>query len=237
MPTPLPSFPASATPSKELVDPSTLVYHLDMFLLIVILVFATFNAPRAIARFAHRSEWLQGHILYSVTLKRKPRANVDTRSIYMHSDPQRAALNLDGGSSDAMHTQNVPYFPSQSTHDEKALPPRPLTIVAPTLTQPTWHMPMLSSLMHPISSLLHSRVHDNYSLGQVLLMAGYGVVMLYVGLYRSSPFVDFNRSAWVAVSQLPFVYVLATKNNVIGILVGVGYEKVFLRHSNTRLIF
>ena len=219
------------------VDPSSLVYHIDIFLLIAILVFAAFNAPRAIARFARRSEWLQGHLLHSVTLTRKPRTNLNTKSICLHSDPQQTVLDLDGGSTEAMHSQGTPYFPSQSTHNEKALPPRPLTVVEPASTQQTWHMPMLSSLVHPVASLLHSRVHESYSLGQVLLMAGYSVVILYAGLYRSSPFVDFDRSGWVSVSQLPFIYVLATKNNVIGMLVGVGYEKVCVSGGMTRKTF
>lgn len=218
---------------EEHVDPGSLVYRVDILLLITILVFASFNAPRAIARFAHRSEWLQGHILHSVTLTRKPRINLNTRSIYLHSDPEKAALDLDDGGTEAMCSRRNLYFPSQWTHDEKALPPRPMTVVAPVSTQQTWHMPMLSSLMHPASSLLHKRVHESYSLGQVLLMAGYSLIVLYSGIYRSSPFVDFERSGWVATSQLPFIYILATKNNVIGMLVGVGYEKVWLSDDVT----
>ena len=219
---------------EELVDPSSLVYRIDIFLLIVILVFASLNVPRAIVRFAHRSEWLQGHMLHSAALTRKPRINLNTTSIYLHSDPQKAALDLDGGSTEAMHLQSTPYFPSESTHDEKALPPRPSTVVVPTSIQQTWHMPMLSSLMNPVAGLLHTRVHENYSLAQVLIMTGYSVVILVAGLYQSSPFVDFDRSGWVSTSQLPFIYILATKNNVIGMLVGVGYEKVCFRRYTER---
>lgn len=207
------------------MDPASLVYDIDIFLLFVIIVFALFNAPRAIARFARRSEWLQGHLLHSATLTRKPRINLNTNSIYLHSDPQKPVLDLDGGATEAIYSQSNPYFPSESSLHEKALPPRPLTIVVPP-SQQAWHMPMLSSLVHPLATLLHTRVHENYSLGQVLLMAGYSVIILYAGLYKSNPFVDFNRSGWVSTSQLPFIYILATKNNVIGMLIDVGYEKV-----------
>ncbi|KAG8216185.1 ferric reductase like transmembrane component-domain-containing protein [Butyriboletus roseoflavus] len=224
----MPTISTRSASSK--VDPISLVYHVDIFLLIVILVFAVFNAPRAITRFAHRSEWLQGHFLRSTTMTRKPRINLNTNSIYLHSNPQKAALDLDDDSSDATHSQSVPYLTSQSTYNEKALPSRPLTVVLPASIQQTWHMPMLSSLIHPVASLLHRRVHENYSLGQVLLMTGYAVVILYAGLYKSSPFVDFDRSGWVTASQLPFIYILAAKNNVIGMLVGVGYEKLNYLH-------
>jgi ferric-chelate reductase len=224
---------AAVSSSEPVVDPGSLVYHIDIFLLIAILVFALFNAPRAIARFASRSEWLWGR-LHSVTLTRQPRINLNTNSIYLNSDPQKTILDLDGDGTEAMHLQSTPYFPSQSTHDEKAPPSRPLTVLEPASMPQTWHMPMLSSLMNPVASLLHSRVHEKYSLGQIFLMVGYSVVVLYAGLYRSSPFVDFNRSGWVSASQLPFIYILATKNNVIGMLVGVGYEKVCVSGDVTR---
>ena len=227
----------TSAPSEPAVNPSSLVYRIDIFLLIVILVFATFNAPRAIARFTRRSEWFQGYLLHSATLTCKPRIDLNTNSIYLNSDPQKTVLDLDGGSTEAMHLQTIPYFPSQTTHHEKALPPRPFSVVQPASMQQTWHMPMLSSLTHPVASLLHIRVLENYSLGQVLLMAGYTVVILYTGLYKSSPFVDPNRSGWVSVSQLPFIYILATKNNVIGMLVSVGYEKVCVSGDVTRKSF
>ncbi|KAG9310137.1 hypothetical protein JVU11DRAFT_9752 [Chiua virens] len=178
---------------------------------------------------ARRSEWLQGHLLYSTTLTRKPRTNLSTQSIYINSDPQKTTLDLDGGTTEAMHAQGAPYFSSQSSHVEKALPARPLTIVQP-VTQRPWHMPMLSSLMIPVSNLLHRRVHEHFSVAQVLLMAGYSTVILYAIQYKSIPFIDFDRSGWVSVSQLPLVYALATKNNVIGMLVGVGYEKLNYLH-------
>ena len=216
-----------APPPKAPVDPSSgLVYQIDIFLLIVILIFTVFNAPRAIARFANRSEWFQGHLLQSVTLTRKPRIHLNTNSIYLHSDPQKTVLDLDGGNTENVHLETLRYHPSQSTHNEKALPPRPLTFALHASTQQTWHMPTLSSLVPSTASLLHRRVHENYSLGQILLMAAYSIVILYAGLYQSSPFADPDRGAWVSISQLPFIYILATKNNAIGMLIGIGYEKV-----------
>lgn len=219
--------PSTSVPPAPTVDPESLVYRLDVFFLIVLLIFAVFNAPRAIARFARRSEWYQGHFLYSAPILRKPRINLNTNSIYLHSDPQKTVLDLDGESTENMHSQSVPYLPYQLTLGEKVPPPYPWTsVVPPVPSRQTWHMPMLSSLVPPIASVLHHRVHDNYSLGQVLLMAGYTIIIFYAGLYQSNPFVDYTRSGWVGISQLPFIYILATKNNVIGMLIGVGYEKV-----------
>ncbi|KAG0693019.1 hypothetical protein DFH29DRAFT_1007765 [Suillus ampliporus] len=69
--------------------------------------------------------------------------------------------------------------------------------------------PTLPSILHPVASVLRNCVHDNYS---------------------SNPFTDPERAGWVIASQIPFVYALATKNNIIGMMVGVGYEKLNLLH-------
>ena len=220
---PSPSRPPAAPHTSPSVESSSLVYRIDLFFLVVVFIFATFNAPRAIARLACRSERFRGFILRSTTLGRHPRINLNTNSIYLHSDPQKAPIDLDGETTEHAH---LPYLSSQWTHNEKALPPRPSTAVESALSQQNWHMPMLSSLVPQLASLLHLPVYEDYSLGQVLLMAAYGIVILYAGFHKSNPFLDFERSGWVSISQLPFVYILATKNNVIGMLVGLGYEKV-----------
>ncbi|KAF9239987.1 ferric reductase like transmembrane component-domain-containing protein [Melanogaster broomeanus] len=183
----------SATTTHTVPD-ATVVNGLDYFLFAIILLFALFNAPRAIARFSNPSEWLQGHLLRSVPLTRKSRS-VESLETY----------------------ETLPYL------NEKRLPPLPAT------KQP-WHLPMLSSFVHPLASFLNRRVHEGYSVAQALLMAAYTVALLYVGFYQSNPFIDPMRAGWVAVSQVPFIYALATKNNLIGILVGVGYEKLNYLH-------
>ncbi|KAI0954316.1 hypothetical protein AcV7_007581 [Taiwanofungus camphoratus] len=50
--------------------------------------------------------------------------------------------------------------------------------------------------------------------------------MLYAGLVNSDPFTDPDRAGFVATSQIPVIIVLATKNNVLGALVGQGYQKL-----------
>jgi len=61
--------------------------------------------------------------------------------------------------------------------------------------------------------------------------------MLYAGLYKSSPFSDPVRAGWVSVAQIPFVIALATKNNILGYLLGFTYEKLnFLHRFIGRLV-
>lgn len=50
--------------------------------------------------------------------------------------------------------------------------------------------------------------------------------MLYAGIYKSNPFTNPTRAGLVATSQVPLVFVVATKNNIVSALTGYGYEKV-----------
>lgn len=90
-------------------------------------------------------------------------------------------------------------------------------------------MHAFSSLVLPISSLLQQRVLKRYPLGQALLMSLYGLLIFSAAVHKLNPFVNFTHITWIAVSQLPWVYMRATKNNVIGAFVGAGYEKVCAR--------
>lgn len=94
-----------------------------------------------------------------------------------------------------------------------------------------WHFPMRISLRHPAAGFMRYHVLGSYNVTQVFLMAGYTLAVFYTAFYESNLFSIPKRVGWVVASQIPFVYALATKNNVIGLLVGTGYEKVCIRKS------
>lgn len=201
----------------------TLAYHLDIVIIIVILLCALLNVPRAVARFANSSERFRGYLLRYVPLRHKPRINLNTQSIYLYSDPEKSAIDLNDSSEGCTTTFKA--LP--------ALPTQPLGITtngSPSGGQKLVHMPMLSSLVHPVTNILSRSVHEGYTVGQVLLMAGYAAMVFYCGFYKSNPFSDPLRAGWVVTSQIPFVYIFASKNNLVGALVGVGYEKLNYLH-------
>lgn len=125
--------------------------------------------------------------------------------------------------------------PSEATEQPKEKPEGPsefsVTSLESAAMPKQWHFPMHISLRHPAAGLIHHRVLGNYTILQVLLMAGYSAAVLFAALYKSNPFSNPVRIGWVIASQFPFVYAFATKNNVIGLLVGVGYEKVCVEKS------
>lgn len=81
-------------------------------------------------------------------------------------------------------------------------------------------------ILRPVLRHLRVRVAPGVSMAQMLVMGLYFVVLLYPSFYRSSPFTDPLRAGWVCVGQLAFVFALAAKNNLVGVILGYGYEKV-----------
>lgn len=57
-------------------------------------------------------------------------------------------------------------------------------------------------------------------------MLAYFSILLFALLYKSSVWTDPGRAGWIAASQLPFLFAFAAKNNMIGWLLGVEYQKV-----------
>ncbi|KAG2346595.1 hypothetical protein BDR05DRAFT_794213 [Suillus weaverae] len=198
-----------------------LVYHADILIFGIILIFTLASLPRAYARFSRRSEWSQGHLLRSIVLlpSTKPRVNLNPALSYPVDPEKPTFVDFDhGDSSTTSGCTSLPYQNSLAhlVNDyEKALPKVPNR-------DPT--------IWHPAASVLRSRVLDNYSVNQVLLMLAYIIIIFYVSFYQSDPFSDPHRAGFVITSQIPFVYALATKNNIIGMMVGVGYEKLNFLH-------
>jgi ferric-chelate reductase len=114
--------------------------------------------------------------------------------------------------------------PNTQTHPIR----RPITRARPrhNLTSYPPHVPEWPAIARPLGGFLRFRVAPSYSLGQFLLVLGYSAVMAYSWFYKSNPFADPNRTGFVAVSQLPIIIALATKNNLVGLFLGAGYEKV-----------
>lgn len=206
--------------------------NIDIAISIVILALALFNAPRAVARFTNRSEWFQGLLLRYLPLTRKHRINLNTESIYLHSDPSKPPIDLDNSTSSCTTAHKVlPPIPGQALKNAYAGP------LSSEEKQPV-HVPMFLSVVHPLGNILTRRVYEGYTIGHVLLIVGYTAIIFYAGFYKSNPFVDPLRAGWVVTSQIPFLYAFATKNNVIGMLLGVGYEKLnyFHRHIGRLIV-
>lgn len=206
------------TPSLSSTQAEVFVFHVTLFLLSAIGFYVLLRLPRAFARFCRPSEWLTGHIFWHI-----PYRNTRAQRVYANnprnnfSSETCSAPETKEAASDDSHTlyvhnnnNNKSQHQAQTAFD---LPPHIVTCPA-----------FLQRLV-----LLHRvRLSPGFSVSQAAIMACYFAALLYAGLYKSSPFSDPVRAGWVAVSQLPIAIALATKNNVVGSLMGFTYEKVRL---------
>ncbi|KAF8908120.1 hypothetical protein CPB84DRAFT_1813372 [Gymnopilus junonius] len=194
-------------------DDSSFVYHVDLVLIALMAFFILTRLPRVFALF-WSSEWLNGHILYHIP--HRPSRRV-VQAVHSTFPPPREKGK--GQSSDDSHTS------SSDTQiqrlDEKGAP---VAINFPP------HISLSVKIFRPLLSCLRTRVAPGMSIFQVLVMTIYFAIVFYCGLYRSNVFTDNTRTGWIALAQLPFVFVFAQKNNVFGSLIGCGYEKLNFLH-------
>ena len=94
---------------------------------------------------------------------------------------------------------------------------------------PPPHVRSWSTAFPGLTWLLGTHIRPGYSVGRLILIYAYVGVILYAGLLHSNPFTNPVRAGLVTVSQVPLVVVLATKNNIVGALVGHGYERVSIQ--------
>jgi hypothetical protein len=80
--------------------------------------------------------------------------------------------------------------------------------------------------LRPMLKLMHARVNTGVPFSHVLVMAIWIGAVVFPAFYMTNAFTDPKRFGYITASQLPFVYAFGTKNNIVGTLLGIGYEKV-----------
>ncbi|KAI5121034.1 hypothetical protein M0805_008610 [Coniferiporia weirii] len=203
-------------------DPNaSLVYRFDIALLCVVGVFFLAAVPRAVGRLSNVSEWTRGLILYKGHLNnapRPPRTSVSTNLRRYDTNPTSPRAF-----SEQSHTLVRHNVYGDGTKEWNANPDRHAS--------PPMHVRALSSLVHPVSALFSYPVLPGKSVGKLVLMFLYlGGIIFIVFFNDGNPLASPNRLGFIAASQLPVAVALGTKNNLIGMLIGVGYEKLNFLH-------
>jgi len=176
--------------------------HVDYFLLGLFGLFSLIGLPRAVVRFSRAYELSNGYFFFKRRQAGRPsKAQLRTAS----RQPAAAVFDLGSGisnkSADAL---------SGVVHRN-----------APT------HVSRWSTLVHPlVPYVLNYRIAPGTSIGKAGVLVAYLAAVLYAGLYRNNPFSSSVRAGFVVMSQIPIVYALGTKNNVLAYVSGAGYEKV-----------
>ncbi|KAJ7182698.1 hypothetical protein C8R43DRAFT_1054634 [Mycena crocata] len=188
-----------------------LVYHTVLVLLALVALVFVLRIPRAFARLWRVSEWTRGHLLGY-----EPFTGPSSRISFGGPGITTLEYSKDSGSSEDSHTTYEPKRTARVRDTVAAYPP---------------HLEPTPSFLRPVVSLLRSRIAPGVSATQAVICAAYLSIVLYPATYRSTgPFVDYNRFGDIAASQIPFAFAFASKNNVLGMFLGMGYEKLNFLH-------
>lgn len=238
----IPSMTAhtSATPAAApAFDNANLVFNVDIFLLAFACLFFLLALPRAVIRFSHSSEWFDGQLLHYVKVRPRRVARPDAKlvspeSVYLappsagsadwlndsekymdgggYSAASHAVLNRSGSSSSQAHLLRS-YSTSSGRARRAALD---LQV----------HMPNWTTMLPQLSWITRISLRPGLTVGGATILVAYFAVMIYAGFYKSNVFTDPLRTGYVATSQIPVVILLATKVNVLGMLLGAAYTRV-----------
>ncbi|KZT12697.1 incomplete iron reductase [Laetiporus sulphureus 93-53] len=194
-----------------------LLFNINVALLCFAGLFVLLALPRAIARFLHSSEWFQGCFFHSVKF---PASSRFLRTIKLDTNVSSAEKLAE-----LRAIESTSSF-SHYTHDGPAVSAVKVTM---TDRMPA-HMPGWTSMFPAITAALSWKVRPGYSVGELVILLAYTVVMFYASLVNVDLFTDPVRLGMVPTSQFPVLYIMATKNNVFGALIGMGYEKLNYLH-------
>ncbi|KAG8994820.1 hypothetical protein FRB93_001410 [Tulasnella sp. JGI-2019a] len=87
------------------------------------------------------------------------------------------------------------------------------------------------SIFHPAYRHLERRVWwVGYSVGLTLAFATYTGIISFGIFYHNLPTFSPTRAGWLVVGQVPFIVFLGTKNNLLGFVLGTGYDKLNVWH-------
>lgn len=237
------------------------VYHLNIFIVLIVVVFILFALPRLFYRFSHPDEWRNGHFLKSKPVGNNnnihlsfsgsekeekstlsslqpayfPPSVLPNKSTYSLDHHVTSTINLYDETDDRVigGKFNVDLSRNVSATSTTNLLSRNASTVTTASTRirrrreglPA-HMPSLSARIPFATSVLRYTVRPGMDVGKALVLVCYFAILLYGTFYKSDVFSNPIRTGFLAVSQIPVVVVLGTKNNFIGMLLGMGYERV-----------
>lgn len=208
--------------SSSSVDAEGLVFRVDLFIVGIICILVLLRLPRALARFKTTSEWGNGHVFRHVAYQqRRPARPVRSASHRSQRSAAKAHAPSTPPATDESHTLYSHANHAQRVNEKGA----PIAVSYPP------HVSSCFRIFRPLLVRLRRRLSPGVSIAQALILLIYLCILLYPSTYMSSPFTDALRTGFVAIAQVPFVYAYGTKNNVLGALLGVGYEKVARNHT------
>jgi hypothetical protein len=203
-----PVVDAVGLPAHNLSDES-MVYSINMLLVALLAMYSIIRLPRLFSLLRIPSEWKNGHILHYTPYRPKRRLVQAIHSAYPPPKDHQT---------DESHT----------FYSDAHLVQRLTEKGTPITLDPPPHIPACIKPLRPLLTPFRVRIAPGFSVAQLLVISTYFYSLLYAALYKSNIFTASTRTAWICIGQMPFVFIFAQKNNVLGSILGYGYEKVSL---------
>ncbi|KAJ3823188.1 ferric reductase like transmembrane component-domain-containing protein [Lentinula raphanica] len=194
-----------------------IVWDIDIILLSIIALLFLLRLPRFLARLYRFSEWTSGLVLRNRPYHTRTSAS---RRVQFSVGNNSSMNDL---STDESHVMYQDKMSAQRT-------PQVQGGIASSAYPP--HVSNCPTFFRPLLKLLHARVNTGVSFSHMAMMIVWTGAVVFPAFYMTEAFTDPVRFGWITASQLPFVYAFGTKNNVLGMFLGIGYEKINFMHRH-----
>ncbi|KDN42381.1 hypothetical protein RSAG8_06872, partial [Rhizoctonia solani AG-8 WAC10335] len=212
-----------------------LVFYIDMGLVGVIGLITLIYLPRTIARYAHKSGWVEGWIL-------RQGKRIDQYPHKQRTLKSEASIREKEATSSRVGHQYPPDRPNPAELSAPAISSTTHVGSTPTIKArlvvssragnsgklPT-HIPSLRSFVPSVGKLLDYHVMG-YNIGQLMILSAYLAIICVAMFFQSNPKTNTSRAGFVVMSQMPIAFALGTKNSVITTLTGISYEQLNFVH-------
>ncbi|KAG8950754.1 hypothetical protein FRC04_007173 [Tulasnella sp. 424] len=192
----------------------------------IIFLLFLLSLPRAWARYRHPTA-------RRFTLRFKSSSKKNNESTE-RAVPQRQETSSSGASSSGDDHPTNDKGP-ELTYD--ITPTTPIeghsipSLVSPPVQPVPSRVASLTAKFHRVNRYLHLPLFSTgYSYGQGIAFSIYAFFICFGCFYKNFPSFNPKRAGWIATGQYPLIFALGAKNNVVGFLLGVGYEKLNAWH-------
>ncbi|KAF7377661.1 Iron reductase [Mycena sanguinolenta] len=204
--------------TQSTVDVSAFVYHVNIFILALAAAVLLYRLPRALARFWRATEWTNGHFFHRIA-RPTPLPKVMMLSRGASSKKQQSDISH----TDFSHAKFARRIDASGVPVRVSYPP---------------HVAACTPLLRPLASPLSIRISPGFTIAHLMVCLVYLSILIYpLSVATAGPLVDLDRTGWIATSQLPLVVLFASKNNLLGMMLGNGYTSLNFFHRFSARVF
>ncbi|KAL5521096.1 hypothetical protein ACEPAG_9018 [Sanghuangporus baumii] len=193
-----------------------IVFWLDIALLCAVALFFLAALPRAIARFSRRSEWGRGLLMYGGA-KSLPALAGNPSERFRRQQTDATQWDYTTEQSHTLVGTQEKGWKGETKVARNASPPP--------------HVPAWPSILYPVSAIFAYNVAPGKSVGKLTLALLFIVAVIVLQfVLDGNPLTKSVRLGWTATGLIPVTIAFATKNNLVGMFVGMGYERLNFIH-------